>query len=93
MSKRLDLDAAAALLGGDRSFLLEAIRHEVVCESALSIVTVERVRVVRTLVRDLDVNWESVEVIMNLRDELMATRRQVAELIALIRERESLESD
>ncbi len=88
MSKHLDLDAAVALLGGDRSFLLEAIRHEVVCETTLSVVAVERVRVVRTLVRDLDINWESVDVIMNLRDELMATRRQVTELIALLRERE-----
>ncbi len=47
---------------------------------------VERALVSYTLVRELDVNWEGVEVILRLREELLATRRQVARLLELMRE-------
>ena len=43
-------------------------------------VDVERVLVARTLVRELEIGWPGVEVILRLRDELAAARRRLAEL-------------
>lgn len=46
----------------------------------------ETARVVGTLVHELDVNWSGVEVVLRLRSELVDTRRQVHELLALLRD-------
>jgi len=43
-------------------------------------VDVERVLVSRTLYRELEVNWQGIEVILRLREELVAARRRLAEL-------------
>ena len=65
--------AAAGLLPADEQELLP--EH------------LETARVVRTLVHELEINWPGVEVILRLRSELVATRRQVAELAELLRKR------
>ena len=44
-------------------------------------------RLVDTLVHELEVNWAGVEVVLHVHAQLIATRRQVAELLALLRER------
>lgn len=41
--------------------------------------------VARTLVRELDVNAPGVEIILRMRSELLAQRRQVRELLALLK--------
>ena len=41
----------------------------------------ELARVARTLLRELEVNLAGVEVILRMRDEIVALRRQMAELI------------
>jgi len=46
---------------------------------------VEAALVARTLVRELEVNGPGVEIILRLREELLAQRRQVAGLLALLR--------
>ncbi len=46
---------------------------------------VEAALVARTLVRDLDVNLAGAEIIVRLRRELLETRRQVAQLIELLK--------
>lgn len=56
-------------------------------DSALAPEHLETARVVRTLVRELEVNWAGVEIVMRMRSELVATRRQVQELAAIVRER------
>ncbi len=55
-------------------------------EAELSSEHVEVARVVHTLVKELEINWAGVEVVLRMRAELMATRRQMAELVALLRE-------
>jgi hypothetical protein len=50
---------------------------------------VERALVSYTLVRELGVNWEGVEVILRLREELLATHDQVARLLELMRDARS----
>jgi hypothetical protein len=49
-------------------------------------VEVERALVSYTLVRELGVNWEGVEVALRLREELLDTRRQVERLLQLLRD-------
>ena len=45
-----------------------------------AVVDVNHVVVAHTLLRDLDVDWPGIEVILRLCDELAAARRRIAEL-------------
>jgi hypothetical protein len=45
----------------------------------------ETARVVNTLVHELEVNWAGVEIVLHMRSQLVATRKQVAELAELVR--------
>ena len=57
-------------------------------EAALAPDHLETARVVRTLVHELEVNWAGVEVVLHMRAELVATRRQLAQLAALLRQQQ-----
>ena len=48
-------------------------------EDDLVTVDVERVLVARTLLRDLEVTWPGIEIILRLRSELAAARKRLAE--------------
>ena len=79
--KRMSLAELLEVLGGDEGFLEEARQAGLIDEGeSYDVVIVERVRVARTLVRELDVNWPGVEVVLRLREELVTTRRQMARL-------------
>ena len=54
-------------------------------ERELSAEHLEIARVTRTLVRELEVNWAGVEVVLQMRSQLIATRRQLDELAAVVR--------
>lgn len=60
-------------------------------EAAVAPEHFETTRVVRTLVHELEVNWAGVEVVLNTRAQLVATRRQLDELAALVRQLQSEE--
>jgi len=45
-----------------------------------AMVDVDRVLLVRTLWRELEIDWPGVEVVLRLRDELEAARARIAEL-------------
>lgn len=49
----------------------------------------ETARVVNTLVHELEVNWAGVEIVLHMRSQLVATRRQLAELAELVRRQQS----
>jgi len=75
------------LLGG-RAELLERLREAGLCpddQEELAPAHAETARVVRVLSEELEVNWEGIEIIVRLRGELVATRRQIGELLALLR--------
>ena len=80
-----------SILEGDEQFY-EQLRSQGLLpadEETLSATHVEVARVTHTLVRELEVNWAGVEVVLRMRSELIETRQQVAELLALLRGRES----
>jgi MerR family transcriptional regulator/heat shock protein HspR len=76
------------LLEIDEGFLVTLEREEIVLRDApagesgdFSELMLERVRVARTLVRDLDVNVPGVAVIVRLREEVSGLRRHLEQLL------------
>jgi hypothetical protein len=83
------------LLGDDDALytqLCEAglVPHD---DASLAVEHLETARIVRTLVHELEVNWAGVEVVLHMRSELLATRRQVSELAQLLRELQAAPPD
>jgi hypothetical protein len=80
-------DVLISLLEGDLELLERLCAEGLVPrdDDALRPEHAETVRVVHTLVHDLDINWPGVEVILRMRSELVATRRQIEDLLALLR--------
>jgi hypothetical protein len=73
------------LVDGDDELIARLVEEgEIVRRDDGDIVTVdvERVLVARTLLRELEVDWNGIEVILRLREELVAARRRIAELEA-----------
>ena len=75
------------LLAGDRELYTQLCEAELVPldEEALVPEHLEIVRVARTLVHELDVNWAGVEIVLRMRSQLVATRRQLDELAEILR--------
>jgi hypothetical protein len=75
------------LLGGDETLLAQLCEAELlpVDEAALTPAHTELARVAHTLAQELRVNAEGIEVILRMRAELIATRRQLAALLQLLR--------
>jgi hypothetical protein len=70
------------LLGGDDE-LIERLIEEGEIErrdERVAVVDLDRVLIARTLVRELEVDWAGVEVILRLLRELAEARRQIVEL-------------
>jgi hypothetical protein len=88
VTRRIDLEAILDMLHQDRRL------YERMCEEGLlpwearglTLEHLEMARVVGTLVHDLEVNWAGAEVILRMRSELLATRRQMADLLRLLRD-------
>jgi hypothetical protein len=53
-------------------------------DDEVAIVDVDRVLIAQTLVRELEIDWPGVEVILRLQDELAAARRRIAALEAVL---------
>ena len=70
------------LLDGDRELLQALAEHGIISESAHEFGPdeVETVLVSRTLVREMGINWEGVDVILRMRRQLLITRLRLAEL-------------
>lgn len=75
------------LLSGDRELYAQLRESGLVPrdDAALAREHLETARVVRTLVRELEVNWAGVEVVLQMRSQLVATRRQMRDLAELVR--------
>ncbi len=87
MSERTLHQTILVLLEDDTD-LLEQMRDADLLprdEAALLPEHAETARVVQTLLQELEIPWEGVEVILRMRDELLATRRQLGDLLSLLR--------
>src|SRR5512140_2281091 len=79
----IDVESLQALAAEDLIHLKETSEGELV----MSAEDAERVRVVRLLTGELDVNLPGVEVIMHMRDEMLAMQRQFGDILeALVEE-------
>lgn len=75
------------LLAGDLELYAQLCEAGLVPRDDAALVPqhLETARVVRTLVHELEVNWAGVEVVLHMRSQLMATRRQLVELATIVR--------
>lgn len=81
MTTRYTYQHLVELVGGDHELIARLVEEgEIVCRDEVAIVDVDRVLVARTLVRELELEWAAVAVILRMRDELAAARRRIAEL-------------
>lgn len=77
------LAAILELLEGDQELLQALTEHGIIAENTFDFgpEEVESVLVSRTLVREMGINWEGVEVILRLRRQLLLTRHRLAEIL------------
>jgi hypothetical protein len=87
VNERLAYEMLLSLLEDDTELLQELVAHGLLeaQEGGYLPEQAETARLAHTLIRDLDVNWEGVEIILNMRQELLATRRQMAQLLEYLR--------
>jgi len=70
------------LVDGDHELIARLVEEGEIerRDDAVVVVDVDRVLVARTLVRDLEIDWPGVEVILRLLRELAEARQRIAEL-------------
>ena len=81
------------LVGCDEGFLITLERERIVhtdipeavipeaADAEFSEIMLERARVARTLMQDLDVNLEGAEIILRMREEIASLHRQIVQLM------------
>ena len=70
------------LVDGDNELIARLVEEGEIVQrdDDVVVVDVDRVLLARTLLRELEVDWPGVEIILRLRDDLLAARRRIAEL-------------
>jgi hypothetical protein len=90
MKEGFTLEALIAFLDGDRE-VVEGLERAGFLAShqtgTYSPQEIEHARVAHVLLRELEVNWAGVEVILRMRTELLVTRRHLADVARFVRER------
>jgi hypothetical protein len=73
------------LVEGDEELIVRLVEEElVVRREDIVTIDVDRVLLARTLWRDLDIDWDAVEIILKLATELDSARQRIAELEAAL---------
>jgi hypothetical protein len=75
------------LVGGDQELIARCVEEGVIVrrDDHRVIVDIDRVLVVRTLWRELEIEWPGIEVILRMRDELVEARERIAALEEQVR--------
>ena len=84
----VDLAALVRLAGGDDELLVLLRDADLLPPEGASLAPehAEVVRVAQTLRCELEVNWPGVEIILRMRAELVATRRQLRGLVRALQQ-------
>lgn len=84
MSTRYTYQRLLELVDGDRELIARLVEEGEIQRVGddVALVDVDRVLIAHTLVRELEVDWAGVEVILRLQEELAAARKRIAELEA-----------
>ena len=84
MSARYTYQRLVELVGGDDELIARLVEEGEIqrLEGDVVLVDIDHVLIAHTLVRELDVDWAGVEVILRLQGELAAARKRIAELEA-----------
>ena len=82
MTTRFTYERLLELLGGDQELITWLVDEGEIeqRDDTTVIVDLDRVLVVRTLVRELEIDWSGVEVILRLLSELADARRVIEDL-------------
>ena len=82
MTTRFTYQALVELVEGDEELIVRLVDQGLIERRPDDrvLVDIDRVLVARTLWRDLDVDWNGIEVILRIREELLHARRQIAGL-------------
>ena len=73
------------LVEGDEELIVRLVEEELVVRRAdIVTIDVDRVLLARTLWRDLDIDWDAIEIILKLATELDSARQRIAELEAAL---------
>jgi hypothetical protein len=91
MSRRYSYQRLVELVGGDDELIARLVEEGEIqrFDDEVAIVDVDRVLIAQTLVRELEIDWPGVEVILRLQDELGAARRRIAALEAVLEHKKS----
>lgn len=88
MTEKFTFEALVAFLDGDRE-IVEGLERAGILDQhgggTYSSEEIEYARVAHVLLRELEVNWAGVEVILRMRSELLMTRRHLAEMAEIVR--------
>ena len=78
--KRVSMEALIAMVGGDRELVTILVRERIVIgvDDGFAARDVDRVLAARTLIRDLEVDVGAISIILRLREQLAAARRELA---------------
>ena len=82
MTTRFTYERLLELLGGDQELIAWLVDEGEIMQrdDTTVVVDVDRVLIARTLVRELEIDWSGVEVILRLLSELADARRMIEEL-------------
>ncbi len=70
------------LVGGDDELIARLVEEGEIerVDDDVALVNVDRVLIAQTLVRELEIDWPGVEVILRLQEELASARARIVEL-------------
>ncbi|MFT3695654.1 MAG: chaperone modulator CbpM [Kofleriaceae bacterium] len=82
MTKRFTYQHLVELVDGDHELIARMVEEGMIeqRDDDTAVVDVDRVLVTRTLVRELEVDWAGVDVILRLLQKLDVAQRRIAEL-------------
>lgn len=93
MARRyLSIREVADACGVDESFVVRLEREKVIQarrvrrQKRYPLEQVERIRVARVLIQDMQVNLEGVDVVLHMRDQMIAMQRQFERVLNLLAE-------